>query len=327
MDPNLEMISIEVSESDISIKAEDLGSQTPIATPTFAGRLNISDFAFIQAQSSVSVRRSPRKLSSTPSSAQYPGPSLPTRKTPLKRNSDSLSAGRSSSPKKKSRSPAGYAPPSKYAHLPLLDDVIVPDLICLFIGLNPGVQTAQTGHAYAHPSNLFWKLLHSSGCTTRRCRPEEDGDLPRLFSLGYTNIVSRPTRNGSELSKTEMDEGVAVLEDKVRKSRPESVCIVGKSIWESVWRVRHRRGIKKEEFSYGWQDDVENMGVINGTDGEEEWKGARVFVASSTSGLAATLLPNEKEKIWRELGLWVEQRRLEKGFQVLDEIKIENAEV
>ena len=126
--------------------------------------------------------------------------------------------------------------------------------------------------------------------------------------MGNTNIVARPTRNGSELSKAEMDASVHVLENKIRKYKPEVVCIVGKSIWESIWRVRHGKAIKKDEFRYGWQDDKESMGVDNG-----DWKGSNVFVATSTSGLAASLLPAEKERIWRELGLWVEQRRTEKA--------------
>jgi len=205
-----------------------------------------------------------------------------------------------------------YAPPSTYAHLPELVDVLEPNLLCVFVGLNPGIQTARSGHAYAHPSNLFWKLLHSSGCTTRRCRPEEDRDMPRLFSMGNTNIVARPTRNGSELSKSEMDASVHVLEDKMRQHKPEVVCIVGKSIWESIWRVRHGKAMKKEQFKYGWQDEEENMGVAD----DEEWKGSKVFVATSTSGLAATLLPAEKERIWRELGAWVEQRREERAREL-----------
>ncbi|KAH8596668.1 uracil-DNA glycosylase-like protein [Bisporella sp. PMI_857] len=208
--------------------------------------------------------------------------------------------------RKKSKSPAGYAPPSKYAHLPELPDVLEPNLICVFIGLNPGITTASSGHAYAHPSNLFWRLLHSSGCTTRRCSPQEDGDLPKLFELGNTNIVARPTRNGAELSNTELDESVEVLEEKIRVYRPEAVCIVGKSIWESIWRVRHGKKIKKEEFRYGWQEDGERMGSV---EEENPWEGARVFVATTTSGLAASLSLVEKERIWRELGSWVEERR------------------
>jgi len=137
--------------------------------------------------------------------------------------------------------------------------------------------------------------------------------LPELFGLGNTNIVARPTRNGSELSKREMDESVHVLEEKIREWRPESVCVVGKSIWESVWRVRHGRALRKEEFRYGWQEEGERMGKVEG------WEGARVFVACSTSGLAASLLPTEKERIWRELGVWVERRREERNGVKVDE--------
>lgn len=147
-------------------------------------------------------------------------------------------------------------------------------------------------------------------------KPAEDRSLPELYGLGNTNIVARPTKNGAELSKEEMDGSVAVLEEKMKTFRPEAVCIVGKSIWESIWRVRHGRAIKKEEFRYGWQEESEAMGKSEGVkdEGEREvWKGARVFVATTTSGLAANPTQAERERIWRELGVWVEKRRGEKG--------------
>ena len=223
----------------------------------------------------------------------------------LKKSSDAIKA-------KPKRSSSSYAPPSKYAHLVNnLTDSLAPGLICVFIGVNPGIRTATTGHAYSHSSNLFWKLLHSSGCTPRRCRPEEDGDMPQLYSLGLTNIVSRPTKDASELSKDEMDEGVAILEEKTRNIRPEAVAIVGKSIWESIWRVRHKRKISRDDFKYGWQDESENMGVVS--EDLDQWAGAKVFVTTTTSGLAAGMGLHEKEEIWRGLGEWVETRRRERA--------------
>ncbi|KAI0203534.1 DNA glycosylase [Astrocystis sublimbata] len=247
--------------------------------------------------------------------------------------------------KKKKRTASTYAPPSTYAHLPPLIDVIAPNLLILFIGLNPGVQTARTGHAYAHPSNLFWKLLYSSGITPVPCKAEEDRTLPARFGLGNTNIVARPSRNGAELSKAEMDAGVAVLEAKCRRWRPEVVCVVGKGIWESVFRVWKGRNLAKGEFAYGWQDERmgavppardsagarvgatvkeeidEAIGVDVGGDGENgcegvddgPWEGSRIFVATSTSGLAASLRPEEKERIWKILGDWCVQRREERA--------------
>lgn len=114
------------------------------------------------------------------------------------------------------------------------------------------------------------------------------------------------------LSKAEMDAGVPVLEAKVAAQRPEAVCLVGKSIWEAVWRVRHGRGIRKEEFSYGWQGKGENMGCT------AEWGGAPVFVATTTSGLAASMTLVEKEAVWCELGSWVAQRRKERVLAGLE---------
>lgn len=222
------------------------------------------------------------------------------RKTPTSSTS-------SPSPAKRQRQSSKYAPPSKYAHLKPLVDILEPNLICVFVGTNPGIRTATAGHAYAHPSNLFWKLLHSSGCTDERLRPEQDVDLPRLYRMGNTNIVERPSKDAAELSKTEMAAGTPVLEEKFRKYQPEAVCIVGKGIWEAIWRWRYKREIKKYEFKYGWQDDRERMGKCEG------WDGARVFVASSTSGLSASTKPHEKEAIWRPFGEWVKMRREERA--------------
>ncbi|EON68998.1 hypothetical protein W97_08256 [Coniosporium apollinis CBS 100218] len=237
------------------------------------------------------------------------------RKLPLREDADF--AIRSPSPSKKRRSPSKYAPPSKYAHLPLLTDILEPNLIAVFIGNNPGIRTATAGHAYAHPSNLFWRLLHSSGCTDRRLKPEEDVDLPRLYSLGNTNIVERPTKDAAELSKAEMAAGTAALEEKVRRYKPEAVCIVGKGIWEAIWRWRYGKNPTAAQFKYGWQDEKENMGKSEGEveelDAEGKvWRGAKVFVTTSTSGLSASTRPAEKEAIWRPFGEWVEKRRAER---------------
>ena len=117
---------------------------------------------------------------------------------------DNLSSTKSLSPEKKRRQSSKYASPAKYAHLAELTDIIEPNLIGIFVGFNPGVTTATKGHAYAHPSNMFWRLLHSSGITDVRLKPEQDVDLPKLCSMGNTNLVSRPSKAAGELSKQEM---------------------------------------------------------------------------------------------------------------------------
>lgn len=180
------------------------------------------------------------------------------------------------------------------------------------------MKTATAGHAYAHPSNHFWKLLHASGLTDRRLKPEEDRSLPALYGMGNTNIVERPSKDAAELSKEETVAGTAALDAKFLKYKPEAVCIVGKGIWEAIWRYRYGKNIKPSEFSYGWQDERHNMGkskeeVLD--DKGEVWKGSKVFVTTSTSGLAANLKLAEKEAIWKPFGEWVQKRREERGFK------------
>jgi len=104
---------------------------------SFSGRLNLASYAFsptpkVKKEISSPEPRGRQNLKSiTPSPSPKPSP---------KRKLDNLTP--SPSPRKKaSRSNSGYAPPSTYAHLPELQDVLEPNLICLFIGLNPGIAT------------------------------------------------------------------------------------------------------------------------------------------------------------------------------------------
>lgn len=180
-------------------------------------------------------------------------------------------------------------------------DTVQPNLILIFVGVNPGITTGTTGHAYAHPSNLYWKLLYHAGITVRLHPARDTAALPELYGVGNTNLVVRPTRDASLLKRPELEEGARNLLRKMSDAAPEAVCLVGKGIWEAVWRVRKGRAIRKEEFHYGWQDEKENMGT------------ARVFVSTTTSGLAAGMSMDEKRKVWEELGVWVKERRRERA--------------
>lgn len=285
--------------------SNDDPQDNPDASPpsaSFQGQ--IDKFQYGSTMRSISTYFQPS--TSTPNGAKRP------------RTTTVAIASSSSNPAKK-RKGSSYAPPSKYAHLSPLTDILEPGLICICVGTNPGVQTATAGHAYAHPSNHFWKLMHASGLTDRRLKPEEDVTLPALYCIGNTNIVDRPSKDAAELSKEETSAGTANLDAKFLKYKPEAVLIVGKGIWEAIWRYRYGRNLKASEFKYGWQDNKHNMGKSVGKDKElgadgQAWNGSRVFVTTSTSGLAANLKPAEKEAIWRPFGEWVQMRRTERGF-------------
>ncbi|KAI1942467.1 uracil DNA N-glycosylase Thp1 [Ophidiomyces ophidiicola] len=210
-------------------------------------------------------------------------------------------------PAKRTRSSPSPSP----SPINLLRDTTPPNLILLLVGVNPGLLTGRTGFVYAHPSNLYWKLLHGSGLTSRRHPPRDTYRLPALYGLGNTNLVARPTRDASMLSRAELAAGARALEHTVRACRPDAVALVGKGVWDAVWRVRRDRGVRRGDgFAYGWQAESENVGV----DERAGWPGAPVFVATSTSGLAAGMSMAEKLAVWSELGAWVVRRREERGF-------------
>lgn len=192
-----------------------------------------------------------------------------------------------------------------------LVDSLRPGLTLVCIGLNPGLMTAATGHAYAHPSNRFWHLLHDSGITARKHLPADTRDLMDLYQIGNTNICARPTRSGDGLTKEELAEGAVVLEEKITLYKPQAVVIVGKGIWETIWVVKKRqKRFNDPNFHWGWQDEDMQLGrTVEG--GRVTWPGAKTFVATSTSGLAATLTPAEKLAIWKPLGEWMAARREE----------------
>ncbi|MDA0137460.1 G/U mismatch-specific DNA glycosylase [Solirubrobacter deserti] len=127
-----------------------------------------------------------------------------------------------------------------------LPPIVAPNLKVLFVGINPGLRSAQTGHNFARPGNRFWPALHASGFTPRLLAPEEDVTLPE-YGLGITNIAPRPTRAASELSADELRAGAAELERLVAELRPRLVAIVGVTAYRTAFgRRRAALGLQAE---------------------------------------------------------------------------------
>jgi TDG/mug DNA glycosylase family protein len=105
-------------------------------------------------------------------------------------------------------------------------DVIGPNLLVLFCGINPGLYTAAVGHHFARPGNRFWPALHKSGFTNRLVSPFEERELIGL-GIGITNVVAHATATAAELTKEDFLRGGRALSAKVKKYRPRIVAILG----------------------------------------------------------------------------------------------------
>jgi TDG/mug DNA glycosylase family protein len=107
-----------------------------------------------------------------------------------------------------------------------LPDYLRPGLDIVFVGLNPGLYSAQIGHYFAHKQNRFWPALSASGLVPELLGPESDARLPD-WGLGLTDIVKRPTHGIHELTPSEFRRGSKELEEKIEYYKPRVVCFVG----------------------------------------------------------------------------------------------------
>lgn len=105
-------------------------------------------------------------------------------------------------------------------------DVIAPDLLVLFCGINPGLYSGATGHHFARPGNRFWPTLYQSGFTPRLLLPAEERELLE-FGYGITNLVARTTATADELSPEELVAGQRRLKAKVKQYQPQVVAVLG----------------------------------------------------------------------------------------------------
>ena len=137
------------------------------------------------------------------------------------------------------------APP---ANLPRLRDRIYPGVRVLFVGINPGVRSALTGHHFAGFSNRFWKLLYDSRLVPELISYEDDDRLPE-WGYGITNIVPRPTPGIDTLDRQEFVAGRVTLRRKIRRYRPAVVALVGVTVFRALFPER------KDAVSLGLQPE------------------------------------------------------------------------
>jgi TDG/mug DNA glycosylase family protein len=118
-----------------------------------------------------------------------------------------------------------------------LKDCVRPPVRVLFVGINPGVRSAVTGHHFAGFSNRFWNLLFESGLVPERLRADEDRRLPE-WGYGITNLVARPSPGIDTLTPDEYTAGIGILRRKVRRWRPKVVAFVGVTLYRAIFDAR-----------------------------------------------------------------------------------------
>jgi double-stranded uracil-DNA glycosylase len=134
--------------------------------------------------------------------------------------------------------------------LPTLRDRIRPGVQVLFVGINPGVRSALTGHHFAGFSNRFWKLLYDSRLVPAPITYADDGRLPE-WGYGITNVVPRATPGIDTLEPHEFVAGCIRLRRKIQRYKPPIVALVGVTVFRALFPTRKdavRLGLQRERI-------------------------------------------------------------------------------
>jgi TDG/mug DNA glycosylase family protein len=172
-----------------------------------------------------------------------------------------------------------------------LRDRVRPPVAVLFVGINPGMRSAEIGHHFAGYSNRFWQLLYESGLTPDRLKAEDDARLCE-WGYGITNLIARCTPGIDTLRPEEYAAGVRRLKGKVRRWKPAIVVFVGVTLYRAVFQASASRPVR--------------LGLQR-----EQLEGAKVFVVPNPSGRNANYSYKEMLAVFRELRRYLEVRRNE----------------
>lgn len=119
----------------------------------------------------------------------------------------------------------------------LLSDILTDRLVVVFVGMNPSLMAAATGHRFAGPSNRFWRVIHLAGFSPILLRADQDRSLPQ-YGCGLISAVSRPTRRASELSRGELAASGEALRAKIDRFRPKWIAFLGKGAYSAIMARR-----------------------------------------------------------------------------------------
>jgi TDG/mug DNA glycosylase family protein len=115
-----------------------------------------------------------------------------------------------------------------------LPDLLRGGLDVVFVGINPGLFSAQQGHYFARRTNRFWPAF-SRSVLSRKARlgldlavlgPDHDAALLD-YGFGFTDVVKRPTGNAAQLAPGELATAAPLLLDKLATHRPRVACFHG----------------------------------------------------------------------------------------------------
>ncbi len=124
-----------------------------------------------------------------------------------------------------------------------LPDYLQEGLDIVLVGLNPSEYSVKIGRYFANPRNRFWAALNGSGLVDRQVTPEDDASILGQ-GIGFTDVVKRPTRQGSGLNTGDFRRWSPVLKDKLLRYKPRITCFHGVTGYAAY--LKHAEGVTEK---------------------------------------------------------------------------------
>lgn len=137
-----------------------------------------------------------------------------------------------------------------------LPHLLRPGLRVVFIGYNPAIYSAEAGHYYARPGNMFWRQLSASGIAGREVTHLDDHALLEEAGIGFSDLCCRPTVRAEHLTREEIAEGARNLHAELLEYQPKVACFSGRGIYQHFGR--YALGIPAKDLArrqYGEQPE------------------------------------------------------------------------
>lgn len=177
--------------------------------------------------------------------------------------------------------------------LKTLPDYLGPGLRLVSIGLNPSIPSVEAGVYFANPRNRFWRALAASGLAGTVGEPSSS-EVQRLFAregIGFTDVVKRATRGGSELRAADFRRDAPLLKQKLEHFRPSVAWFHGKQAYRHY--LRYAEGIRNADLGWGGQP-----GLI---------AGCRVFLTPNPSPANAAYSLDDLARWYRRLDAYADE--------------------
>ena len=126
-----------------------------------------------------------------------------------------------------------------------LPDYLDHHLKIVSIGLNPSPVSVEAGFYFANPRNRFWKALNRSRLVDEKLEPGEAAmqELFNRYSIGFTDLVKKPTRMGHELRAADYREGAPLLKEKLLHYQPALAWFHGIGTYKAFLKYTEKKQV------------------------------------------------------------------------------------